>query len=118
MRFDDGAVHAGRKSEVVRVDDEPPQAVSLAAAARISSPAAQPMWEILVDYVRRHRTGKRVGDAATSSTFQSKPARGLSTSLVTDDGLFEALKTYLAKIPSVSVISAGFSDDGCLPTAC
>jgi len=30
MRLDDGAVHTRRKSEVIRIDDEPAQAASLA----------------------------------------------------------------------------------------
>jgi hypothetical protein len=31
---------------------------------------------------------------------------------MSDDSLFEPLKTYLTKIPSVSVVSTGFSDFG------
>jgi hypothetical protein len=34
MRFDNSAVHARSESEVVRVDDEPPQAVSLAGGEK------------------------------------------------------------------------------------
>jgi hypothetical protein len=34
VRLDDGAVYAGSKSEIIRVDDEPPQTVSLAGGGK------------------------------------------------------------------------------------
>jgi len=45
MRLDDGTVHARRKTEVIRVDDQPPQAASLAGsqnAACTANPQAEP----------------------------------------------------------------------------
>lgn len=59
MRLDDGAVHTRRKSEVIGIDDEPPQTASLAGRQKAAGSAllevGRRLDEVMFDRVfRRH----------------------------------------------------------------